>query len=234
MVKIISPSIRLCEYDRAVVEDALRKVEWAGRTCYKSESKFDRESRVRFTDNLIRRGHLSVLEHVNLTVKIVCDRGVSHELVRHRLGSYSQESTRYCTYHDGLVVIKPCFFRDVPTGSFNGVVELSTKYEDIYDRSIPLDLMYWADAMFYADAMYSQLLALGRKPQESRAVLPNSLKTEVVVTYNLRQWRHFLETRALGRYGRPHPQMVEVATMILQEFKNLVPVVFDDLVGNDG
>lgn len=205
-MKVISPDvIILDEIDGAAI---LRKIEMCGRTCYKSENKITDSSAKQFVRNIIQRGHESVLEHVNITVKFICDRGVSHEIVRHRIASYSQESTRYCNYSNEqfgseITVIKPCFLaRDTP-GYFK-----------------------WWLACKQAEEAYFDLLDYGCSPQEARAVLPNSLKTEVVMTANLREWRHFLRLRTSTA---AHPQMREVACMLLEKMKAKVPVVFDDI-----
>lgn len=156
------------------------------------------------------------LVHEDLTVKFIVDRGVSHELVRHRVSSFAQESTRYCNYgkSDEITVIAPCFWD--PDNS-----------KDFRD---PLNIEDWEKAMLKCEEMYLSLIKRGATPQEARSVLPNSLKTEVVMTANLREWRHFFKLRALGTTGKPHPQMVEVALPLLEECKRLIPVVFDDLV----
>jgi len=203
---------------QAIIEDVidggevLKKIEKAGRTCYKSEDKITAESARQFVKFIIEHGHETVLEHEKVTVRIICDRGVSHEIVRHRIASYSQESTRYCNYgkdkfgHE-ISFIEPCFWKD-------GSGKNDPQYE------------VWEKAMQCAEKAYMQLLKLGATPQEARSVLPNSLKTEIVVTMNLREWRHFfkLRTSIAG-----HPQMLEIARPLLDEFKGKIPVVFDDI-----
>lgn len=135
-------------------EEILKKIERVARVCYKSEDKITDGSAEKMVKALIKRGHEAMLEHFSFSVKFIVDRGVSHELVRHRVASFAQEA---------------------------------------------------------------------------RAVLPNSLKTEVVMTANLREWRHFFSLRACGNTGKPHPQMLEVAVPLLKEVKSFIPVVFDDL-----
>lgn len=189
-------------------EEIIKKIEICGRVCYKSENAITHESAGKFIQNIIKNGHESVLEHEKITVRIICDRGVTHEIVRHRLASYSQESTRYCNYSkekfDGeLTFIKPCFWKE---GSENYNI--------------------WKEAMEQAEQAYMQLISSGATPQEARSVLPNSLKTEIVVTMNLREWRHFFRLRTSDR---AHPQMREIAIPILEEFKRNIPVVFDDI-----
>lgn len=187
----------------------LEKIERVARVCYKSEDKITDGSAEKMVKALIKRGHEAMLEHFSFSVKFTVDRGVSHELVRHRMASFAQESTRYCNYgHDGeITVIAP--------------VWLKNKSLLKWDR--------WEESMRHAERAYMGLLEAGYTPQEARAVLPNSLKTEVVMTANLREWRHFFKLRALGVTGKPHPQMVEVALPLLRECKRIIPVVFDDL-----
>lgn len=184
--------------------DILTRLERYGRVCYKSEHKITADSAERFVASLIKSGHESVIEHEKITVRIICDRGISHEIVRHRIASYSQESTRYVRYSDNdIQFIEPIFFeRD------------SEEYKT------------WLAAMFVSEKGYSALIELGATPEQARTVLPSSLKTEIVVTFNLREWRHFFKLRT-GKAA--HPQMREIAVPLLAEFKRLVPVVFDDL-----
>ena len=186
----------------------LKRIEQAGRVCYKSEDNITDESAVKFAQNIIKRGHEAVLEHCSFTVKFIVDRGVSHEIVRHRVASYCQESTRYCNYSKDkfgkeITVIKPCFWD-----------EKSNLYTD------------WKSAMRMAESHYFDLLEQGATPQEARSVLPNSLKTEVVMTANIREWRHFLKLRTSSA---AHPQIREVAIPLLKELQTKIPVLFDDI-----
>ena len=205
-MKVISPKIQFFEpLDGPAM---LKRLERAGRVCYKSENKIAVGSAEQFLGSIIRRGHESVLEHEKITVSIICDRGVTHELVRHRIASYSQESTRYCNYTNEkfgseLTFIKPCFWA-----------------EDDPNYRI------WEEQMRQAEQAYNALIAAGASPQEARSVLPNSLKTEIVVTMNLREWRHFFRLRTAPA---AHPQMREMAELLLEAFRNGVPVIFDDL-----
>jgi thymidylate synthase (FAD) len=188
----------------------LKNIERAGRTCYKSENKIDSNSAAQFVKMVIKRGHETVLEHEKITVRVICDRGVSHEIVRHRIASYSQESTRYCNYSKDkfgkeIQAILPYFWSDG---------------DNIQKFAI------WEDAMNHAEKAYNKLIELGASPQEARSVLPNSLKTEIVITMNLREWRHFFRLRTSAN---AHPQMIEIALPMLEEFKKRIPVVFDDI-----
>ena len=189
----------------------LKHIESCGRICYKSEDKISEGSSEKFVAGIVRRGHEAVLEHFDITVKFVCDRGVTHEIVRHRMASYCQESTRYCNYSQDkfdneITVIKPFFL----------------------DENAPGWLM-WKRACQAAETAYFDLLDFGCTPQEARAVLPNSLKTELVMTANLREWRHFLKLRTAKA---AHPQMREVAIPLLEDFKDRIPVIFDDIQPN--
>lgn len=190
-------------------ERVMADIEEYGRTCYKSEDNISDESADNFVRRILRKGHESVIEHEKLTARIICDRGVSHELVRHRLASYSQESTRYCNYGKGkfgkeLTFIRPCFWPDD-----------SLQYH------------LWLSAMSTAEGVYMYLLENGAKPEEARSVLPNSLKTEVVMTANLREWRHFFRLRCAPA---AHPQMREIANQLLAQAYAALPVIFEDVV----
>lgn len=198
----------------------LRKIERVARTCYKSEDKIMDGSAEKMVRALIKSGHEAMLEHFSFSVKFIVDRGVSHELVRHRLASFAQESTRFCNYgkEDEITVIEPCYL----VGGYGGTSLVYTPKSSQYS--------IWIHACKTAERDYMKLLREGASPQEARAVLPNSLKTEVVMTANLREWRHFFKLRALEVTGKAHPQMVEVALPLLEECKKLIPVVFDDLV----
>ena len=205
-MKIIEPSVELVEdFDAAAV---MQKLERAGRVCYKSEGNIKADSAEKFIRAIIKRGHESVIEHATVSFKIVCDRGVTHELVRHRLASYSQESSRFCDYSAGkfggeLTFIKPCFWSDD-------------------DENFQL----WKSTMAQLEKTYLAMRASGAKPEEARSILPNSLKTEIFVTMNLRELRHFLKLRTAKA---AHPQMREVALKIYQILVDKLPAVFDDL-----
>lgn len=190
-------------------EEILKKIELVARVCYKSEDKITDGSAEKMVRALIKRGHEAMLEHFSFSVKFICDRGVSHEIVRHRLASFAQESTRYCNYGKSgeVAFIRPLFSKD-------DTVEFDN----------------WCDAMMAAERCYLDMIEAGKSPQEARAVLPNSLKTEIVVTANLREWGHFFKLRAVGTTGAPHPQMREVAVPLLREVRERVPIIFDDLV----
>lgn len=209
---IIHPSFYVI--DTGIRSSTLRRIEEAGRTCYKSEDKITDDSADQFIRRLIKSGHESVLEHENLSVRFIVDRGVSHELVRHRLCAFSQESTRYVDYDKhGLTFIKPPWVY-VQSG--------------IYDEHIMSFNNEWLMEMAESAKSYHRLIAFYNwSPQQARAVLPNSLKTELVMTANLREWRHVLRLRASKA---AHPQMQEVMRPLLTYMNNHLPAVFEDIV----
>ena len=201
-MKIIEPSYEIL--NELGAQEILKKIEACGRTAYKSEDKITQGSAEKFVKAIIKRGHESVIEHVNLSIKFICDRGVTHELVRHRLVSYTQESTRYCNYADkGMTFIKPSFFPD-------------KSYEYIL----------WKNDMRRVEEHYTLLIKNGYTPQEARCILPNCIKTEIVATANLREWRHILKLRTAPT---AHPQMRELMIPLLAELKEKLPTIFGDL-----
>ena len=200
-------------------EEMLKKLEKAGRTCYKSEERIGENSSRSFIKKIIESGHETILEHEKITVRVICDRGVTHEIVRHRIASYSQESTRYCNYSANkfrgeITVVGPCFW------------PMKDPKRKIIDEDFPKRVV-WREAMEFAERSYLRLIELGATPQEARSVLPNSLKTEIVMTMNLREWRHFFRLRCSPK---AHPQMREIAIPLLNEFQKLIPVIFHDIV----
>lgn len=207
-MKIIEESATI--YDKIDTSAVMTKLEEAGRVCYKSEMGHNTADA--FVWQLIAKGHESVLEHVSVTVKFVVDRGMSHEIVRHRLASYSQESTRYCNYskdrfNNEITVIKPCFWG-----------ENSVMYKS------------WEEACLRAETQYFRLLEDGASPQEARSVLPNSLKTELFMTANLREWRHFFRMRTAPN---AHPHLRKVVLSLYKQFCDVLPVVFEDIAFTD-
>jgi len=207
-MNIIKPYVylRKSELDKS----KLLNVEYAARLCYKSEGKMADEPNETFLKNIITRNHESVLEHEKVTVYFVVDRGITHEIVRHRVGSYSQESTRYCNYSNDkfgneITVIEPFYYKND---------------EEKYSQ--------WKQCCEMIEKAYIGLLETST-PQEARAILPNSLKTEIAVTYNLREWRHFFDLRC---DQSAHPQMQEVTIPLLLEFKKHLSPIFDNVSYN--
>lgn len=209
-MKIIEPSHHFetpidGEHGRA----RLRLIEAAARTCYKSEGKITPDSAGPFVRKILQvKKHKSVIEHASVTVRFVCDRGVTHELVRHRLAAYSQESTRYCNYFEEqfdqeITVIRPPFWQ-----------EDSAMWK------------VWKHACLHAEMSYFDLLSAGATAQEARSVLPNSLKTEIVMTADMLEWRHVFSLRCSAA---AHPQMRQLMTPVFVDFCTHLPELFDDI-----
>lgn len=252
-MKIIEQSHEILRYDDLAI------IERAGRTCYKSESKIgckvpvekckywidspehfeyigppanldgscavttcEHHSAQKFVRQLIKRGHEAMLEHGGATVRFVTNRGVTHELVRHRVASFGQESTRYVKYDGEMEFIRPVWFQ--------------TDCEPLTEWGVPGQPPYTPQAeasfaMYCAgvESQYKRLIDLGWRPEQAREVLPNSLKTEIVITANYREWRHIMKLRAIGTTGKPHPQMQALMLPLLAEFKEKLPVLFENI-----
>lgn len=212
-MNIIQPKV---EFITPINREAiLKRIEEIGRTCYKSEDRITEESSPNFVEMLVNRGHEAMIEHINVTIKFTTNRGVTHEMVRHRIASYAQESTRYVNYSkdkngNGINVL------DIATG-FN------YDLDDINDKA---KYVVWQQAMKSAEATYLKLIELGATPQEARDVLPISTKTEINMTCNLREWKHFIKLRA----SKPaHPEIRMLAIQVYDEFIKYLPEVFSNL-----
>lgn len=193
--------IQLVNYKYNDPMDLLQDIERIGRVCYKSEHRITDFSAIPFVRNIIARGHESVLEHISITVRFVTDRAIANELVRHRIAAYSQESTRYCNYKDKIEFIYP---------------------KNVSDKQLQLIM----EACACAATTYQALIADGATPEVARDVLPLCTKTELIATYNLREWRHILRLRT---DKAAHPKMRELMQTLLQFFQGLVPIIFDDI-----
>ncbi|MCK5098674.1 MAG: FAD-dependent thymidylate synthase [Desulfobacteraceae bacterium] len=205
-MKIIDPYFEILHM--ADKDEILNLLEKAARTCYKSEDQISQGSAEQLLKRLMKTGHESVIEHISITVRLICDRGVTHEIVRHRLCSFSQESTRYANYskdkfNNEITLIRPFFFK-------KGSVKLKL----------------WEDSMQACENAYLKLLENGAKAQEARSVLPSSLKTDIVVTANIREWRHILKLRCSKA---SHPQMRQSMLPLLDSFYKKIPVLFDSI-----
>ena len=205
-MQIIKASASIMSFTR----DLEALLELAGRVCYKSEDRIGEGTAEKMIAALMEKHHESVIEHGAITVRFICDRGVSHELVRHRLASFSQESTRYCNYS-----------KDKFSGEVT-FIDIAGGFPEID----PQRYHEWKLALEYAEVRYLQMLGLGATPQEARAVLPNSLKTEVVMTANPREWRHVFKMRTAKA---AHPQMREVMIPLLHEFQKRWPSLYSDI-----
>ncbi len=185
----------------------LEIMELAGRTCYKSENRITKGSAAKFVKMILELGHETVLEHVIASVRLTTNRGVTHEIVRHRLASFSQESTRYVRYDDQLTFIKPVWWDD-------------PEYPELGKK-------HWLKAMEQAEKSYLIALKNGDKPEQAREMLPHAIKVEIVMTANMREWRHIFAMRCSKK---AHPQMRALMLDCLCGFAKEIPVVFDDLV----
>lgn len=199
-IKIIKPGFII--EDKISGKQILKNIERYGRVSHKSEGNITNNSAKIFVQKLLDWGHESVLEHEKITVRIICDRGISHEIVRHRIAAYTQESTRYCNYSKEIKFIQPLFFK----------------------KGTPAYHL-WYQSCQKAAENYKKLIKLGFSPEAARTVLPNSLKTEIIVTYNLREWRHVFEMRT---QKAAHPQIREIMIPLLKTFQKIIPVIFAD------
>ena len=206
-MKVIKPSYKI--ESKIDGDEILRHLEQAIRVCYKSEDKIDDNSHKKIIKHILNLNHESTLEHHSLTVKFICNRGFTHEMVRHRLCSFSQESTRYCNYSKDkfgseLTFIEPTHWWSWP--------------EDQKD--------IWLVAMGSAEKYYLGGINAGMRAQDARGMLPIDIKTEIVVTANLRQWRHVLRLRTANA---AHPSMRQLMRLLLIDFKEAIPIIFDDI-----
>lgn len=206
-MKAIKPYVIV--YEGELDRNKLKMLELAARVCYKSEDKITPDSAGPFLLDKIKRDHMSLIEHEKVTVKFVVDRGISHEIVRHRLASYSQESTRYVNYAKGK------YGSEITTIDPFGIQLMDSEA-----------YLIWEDTQNRVEKAYMRLIELGVPAQWARSVLTNSTKTEVVTTYNLREWRHFFYKRA---DAAAHPQMRQVVIPLLLEFQKVLPELYSDI-----
>jgi thymidylate synthase (FAD) len=211
-MKVLEPKVEILTPIN--YKEIFKHIETVGRVCYKSEDKIIEGSSEKFIAMIIKNGHEAVIEHFNITMKFTTDRGISHEIVRHRVASYAQESTRYCNYSNDkfsneITVIKP--------------IDLQ-KYsiDEIYSK----EYIEWFNACKASEDSYFYLLKHGVEPQTARSILPTCLKTELMMTMNLREIRHFLKLRTSKA---SHPDMRYLAINLLRQLQELIPVIFDDI-----
>jgi thymidylate synthase (FAD) len=218
-MKLIKPSYKiLSKIDR---EEILKAIEVAGRTCYKSEDKITEDSSSKFVSMIVNKGHLAMIEHYSISVKFVCDRGVSHEIVRHRLCSFAQESTRYCNYSKDKFDNQLTFI--IPEWIEEDVLLITNLRGYFCTDDYKEETVIWLKQMFDSEEYYNKLIQLGWQPQQARSVLPNSLKTEIVVTANLREWKEIFKQRCAPV---AHTQMRELMIPLQEEFRNILPEIF--------
>lgn len=203
-MKIVDQSIEIIDDINCI--EIFKKIEKIGRVAYKSEDKITDDSYINFIKMIMKNNHLSVIEHISISVHITTDRAIANELIRHRIASYTQESTRFCNYNKD---------------KFNSEITfINQGFDDDYS-------IYWINFLSDCEKTYLSLIERCVKPQFARSVLPLCLKTEIVATMNLRQWLHFFKLRtALNA----HPMMIELAKMILVRFKKEIPIIFDEVL----
>ena len=198
-MKIIEPSVELLK----ITSNSAQLIELAGRVCYKSEDRITEDSADKFIGMINKRGHYSVIEHATATFRIITDRGITHEIVRHRISSYSQESSRFCNYS------KNKFGKELTLIPPSGMSEA--------ERAI------WDRAAYQSERNYNDMVAVGSPPQRARGVLLTNQKTEIVMTANFREWLHFLKLRT---DKAAHPDMQIVAEAIGYILAKECPSVF--------
>ena len=225
-MKIINPKYEiLTEISKGGIKE-LQQIEKIGRVCYKSEDKIteDGESAKKFVAMLIHNGHEAMIEHSTLSVKFTVDRGVSHELVRHRIASFAQESTRYCNYTNDK------FGNEISVTDLAGSIALDNKCNKLSAETMCAIYDEWRAAMDDAERHYFKMIELGTTPQIARSVLPNSTKTDITFTANYREWRSFFKLRIAQS---AHPAMREITIPLLKELKKKIPIIFDDIEVNN-
>lgn len=225
MIEVIQPSYYWPETSVQMFPFLLEHIERCGRVCYRSEDRITKGSATRFVEMLRKSGHESVLEHASITAIVVCSRACSHQLVRHRIAAYSQESQRYINYNKRklLQVICPPSIGVLP-GVYESYGTMIRQDEVVID--LPKQQTDWIHQINRAYDEYKREL-IDCKPEDARYVLPNATKTELAVTFNLRQWRHIFKERALNRYAQW--EIREIFLAILADLKTRLPAVFNDL-----
>lgn len=209
-MKIIKPKIFVENIDGIKV---MKRIERACRTCYRSEGSIDDESYKRLIKNCINRGHESVLEHEKVTIRMICDIGVYKDLTRHRFGSFSIESTRYCNYGKDKFENEIKFIEPV------NIDKTSELYKD------------WYRTVDFIEQEYVRMSRMGATPDQMRMILPHSTAAEVTMTANIREWRHILKLRASKM---AHPAIQQLMIPLLLHFKTIMPELFSDIPYNDG
>lgn len=229
-MKLIKPKVEIL--DKINGDEVITKLAKVARTCYKSEDASTLEKDKRLVENLIKSGHEAMIEFFDITVKVTCDKGTSHQIVRHRMASYAQESSRYCNYSkdkfgNELTFIIPSWV-DLPEGNYtywdgDWVDMEDMKIKKRYEKDA---VDGWLDNMRFCETTYRLLINKGWKAQQARMILPMSIKTEINMKANLREWRHFFKLRC---DTAAHPDIRALALDLLEQMHSLIPIVFDDI-----
>lgn len=214
-MELVKPKIEFKDMNNK----GLKLIEEAGRTCYKSENKIKEGTDEIFAKKIIKNNHEAILEFGWACYRIICNRGVTHELIRHRLFSFAQESTRYCNYKGGIQFIIPYWSEKITEGKYNTF--------DINKKDYNSKELIWLKHKLQSEDTYQNMLKLGQTPQDARDNLPIATKTEIVVAGNFREWRHFFSLRLPKN---AHPQIREISPMILEDITKRIPVVFDEFL----
>lgn len=209
-MKVIQASYEILTDLSDPINTILKPIETAGRVCYKSENNITDDSCITFCKNILGRGHEAVIEHSQLSVRFTVDRAIANELVRHRIASYCQESTRYVNYSKE---------------KFGNEIKVIGPDEDILPMGSD-NYNFWWSACKSAEESYMAMLSNGVKPEIARNVLPLSTATEIIMTANIREWRSVMRLRTSSR---AHPQMRSIMRSLLDELKQKIPVLFDDI-----
>lgn len=235
-MQIINPSVKLLAHTKLIDDDTssspTKLIELAMRNCYKSEDKITTDSYKKIIPSVISKGHTSTIEHVSFTFRIITSRDVLQELVRHRIASYSVESTRYCNYNKkGMQFIKPAFVSDE---DLNKAIELYKYNKEDLEKLINSDnisndvkcIFRWLEDIKAVETSYNYMIEHGWKPQQARAILPGCLKTEIVMTMNCRSLLNFIELRTSNS---AHPDIVVIAKEIQKIVTEICPEIFGNI-----
>lgn len=220
-MKLIKPFV---EFPQEIDGDSILKIlERVARTCYKSEDKIteNTDSAKKLLKVLLTKQHASILEFIDIQVKFTCSRACANEIVRHRLGSYAQESTRYCNYTKDKFDNQLTFI--IP--KWSTLLQGEYTVDDVLENAEPRNCIFLENCK-NAELAYNRLVKVGCIAEEARDVLPLCLKTEINVKYNLREWRHFFELRCSNA---THPEIRMLAKEVLKKFHDEIPLIFDDL-----
>lgn len=204
-MRIVKPIV---EIEKVDYNRIMKNLERACRTCYRSENNITEESYKTLLKNCINRGHESILEHEKITIRMICDVGVYKDLTRHRIASFSIESTRYCNYG------KDKFENEI---KFIEPVNIDENTE-IYEE--------WKTACGEIEKHYLKMANFGATPDQMRMILPHSTAAQVTMTANIREWKHILSLRA---NAHAHPAVEQVMIPLLIHFKEKMPEIFDNI-----
>ena len=207
-INIVEKSFRVIGFPK----NPVRKIANAARVCYDSKPKY-LEEETKFVKSLISAGHLTPFEHVSASVELTCSRATSHEIVRHRLASFNQQSQRYVDYSKEISFVRPIW--------------TYAEYYNEHNELAEIAYTSWLKQISSIPVQYMTLLGLVKKPEFARECLPNSTATTIIMTANFREWMHIFDLRAFGKTGRPHPEIKALFSGIYIAFNAICPEIFD-------